>query len=144
MSLQNLADTPASLSLTTPWHCHMWFLANPCWLKRECSGCTGAPKQGNTIGIPPRTAFVPSNLAFDETNRRSTGVRSLPFEDFHDMTVAPYNSISALAPCSSHIVHVTHIKVMYLRMREDDSIVKMFKRHWDHDLYHIFTSITRG
>jgi len=39
---------------------------------------------GNTSGMPPLTALEPSNFALELRNRFS-----LPWADFHEMTVAP-------------------------------------------------------
>jgi len=51
-------------------------------------------------GMPPRTGFDPSRAALEETKRRSRLCESVAAleGDFQDITVAPYNKISALAP----------------------------------------------
>lgn len=49
----------------------------------------GAPKMGNTTGIPPRTGLEPSRAAFDETKRCSQNSFDSGFGAFQEITVAP-------------------------------------------------------
>lgn len=86
----SLTATPASLSITVFLsHAHVALRAYPCWGNLECSGFVGAPKNGNTTGIPPLTGLLPSTKAFEETKRRSSGAMSPSTWDFQEMTVAP-------------------------------------------------------
>lgn len=48
---------------------------------------------GNTMGMPPRTAFDPSRRAFELTKRFS-----LPLAVFHEMIVAPCRRTSTNSP----------------------------------------------
>lgn len=59
---------------------------------KEEGGC----HTGNTMGTPPRTAFVPSSLALSLKNNLS-----LPCASFQLRIVAPYSSISTLSPVGS-------------------------------------------
>ena len=126
---QNLTDTPASLSITMLDNCHVSLLAKPCWLNCRCSGCVGAPKQGKTMGIPPRTGFEPSSLALDDTKSRSMGSGFRVPPDFHDITVAPYSNITALEPCKSSVEPLEpRLNVSYLGVLQDNPFVQVFVR----------------
>ena len=74
------------------------FRAKPCCGSLEWSGCSGGPKHGKTTGIPPRIAFEPSRIAFEDTNTRSISSPPLFAVAFQDITVAPNKQISAVAP----------------------------------------------
>ena len=85
----SFTETPASLSITIEVNVHTLLRANPCWGSLEWVGWVGAPKQGKTTGIPPRTGLLPSSAALLDTNKRSTGSVLEGLGAFQDTTVAP-------------------------------------------------------
>lgn len=56
-------------------------------------GVRCAERTGNTTGIPPRIALLPSSTAWELTNSCSS-----PSASFHDVTVAPYRRTDTDSP----------------------------------------------
>lgn len=64
--------------------------------RRLRQGKVGMLRTGNTSGMPPRTALLPSRTAPSLSHSFSPPARS-----FHEMTVAPYSMTSTLSPVGS-------------------------------------------